>query len=125
MRSGDTDMCAMWKDRFSTGLSAYLIMMAVIAPGTTANAQSPPERQVTFTKDVAPILQRSCQICHRPGSIAPMSLLKYEEGRPWVKAIKENTRPFSIKTALTLLHDNDLFEYVCVENEKDRVHLGK
>ena len=118
-------MCAMWKERFSTELSAYLIMMALIAPGTTANAQSPPERQVTFTKDVAPILQRSCQICHRPGSIAPMSLLKYEEGRPWVKAIKENTRPFSIKTALTLLPESDLLEYVCAENEKDRAHLGK
>src|SRR5438128_4450712 len=102
MRSGDTDMCAMWKDRFSTGLSAYLIMMDIIAPGTTANAQSAPERQVTFTKDVAPILQRSCQICHRPGSIAPMSLLTYEECRLWAKAIKQNTRPFSIKTALTL-----------------------
>ena len=83
-------MCAMWKDRFSAGLSVYLIMMALIALGTTANAQSAPERQVTFTKDVAPILQRSCQTCHRPGSIAPMSLLTYEEARPWAKAIKEN-----------------------------------
>ena len=55
--------------------SVYLIMMALTALGTTANAQSAPERQVTFTKDVAPILQRSCQTCHRPGSIAPMSLL--------------------------------------------------
>src|SRR5437879_8270225 len=50
-----------------------LIVMALISLGTTANAQSAPERQVTFTKDVAPILQRSCQTCHRPGSIAPMS----------------------------------------------------
>jgi len=38
---------------------------------------------------------------------------------------KYYTRPFSIKTALTLLPDSDLFEYVCAENEKDRVHLGK
>src|SRR5216117_191824 len=90
MLSGDTDMCAKWKDRFSAGVSVYLIMMALIALGTTANAQSAPERQVTFTKDVAPILQRSCQTCHRPGSIAPMSLLTYEEARPWAKAIKEN-----------------------------------
>ncbi len=35
------------------------------------------------------------------------------------------TRPFSVKTVLTLLPDTDLFEYVCAENEKDRVHLGK
>src|SRR5436309_6102429 len=44
---------------------------------------------VTFTKDVAPILQRNCQVCHRPGAIAPMSLLTYEDARPWARAIKE------------------------------------
>ena len=46
---------------------------------------------VTFTKDIAPILQRSCQSCHRPGSVAPMSLLTYEEARPWAKAMKSRT----------------------------------
>ena len=44
---------------------------------------------MTFTKDVAPILQRSCQNCHRPGAIAPMSLLTYEEARPWARSIKQ------------------------------------
>ena len=43
----------------------------------------------TFTKDIAPILQRSCQNCHRDGSIAPMSLLNYKESRPWARSIKE------------------------------------
>ena len=47
-------------------------------------AQSP-----TFTKDVAPILQSRCQVCHRPGEAAPFSLLTYEQSRPWAKAIKE------------------------------------
>ena len=47
------------------------------------------EKPVTFTKDVAPILQARCQECHRPGSMAPMSLLTYQETRPWAKAIKE------------------------------------
>src|SRR5262252_7052096 len=42
----------------------------------------------TFTKDVLPILQKNCQSCHRPGQIAPMSLLTYSEARPWAKAIK-------------------------------------
>ena len=42
----------------------------------------------TFTKDVAPILFRHCAGCHRPGEIAPMSLLTYEEARPWAKAIR-------------------------------------
>src|SRR5579862_731491 len=43
---------------------------------------------VTFSKDVLPILQRNCQTCHRPGQVAPMSLLTYQEARPWAKAIK-------------------------------------
>lgn len=44
---------------------------------------------VTFTKDVLPILQNRCQACHRPGEIAPMSLLTYKDARPWAKAIRE------------------------------------
>src|SRR5450432_4689267 len=42
----------------------------------------------TFNKDVLPILQNNCQECHRAGEIAPMSLLSYNEARPWAKAIK-------------------------------------
>src|SRR5437899_1516826 len=41
-----------------------------------------------FTKDVAPILQSKCQACHQPNSIAPMSLISYEETRPWARSIK-------------------------------------
>jgi hypothetical protein len=55
---------------------------------TAASAQA---NAVTFAKDIAPILQRSCQQCHRPGSVAPMSLLTYEEARPWARAIKYRT----------------------------------
>src|SRR2546422_2413562 len=47
------------------------------------------ESQPTFAKDIAPILQRSCQTCHRPGAIAPMSLLTYQEVRPWARAIRQ------------------------------------
>src|SRR5437763_14258067 len=43
----------------------------------------------TFNKDVAPILYQSCIGCHRPGDIAPMSLLDYKSARPWAKAIRE------------------------------------
>src|SRR5450432_1613732 len=45
--------------------------------------------QTTFTRDVAPILQARCQVCHRPGEAAPFSLLTYAQARPWAKAIKE------------------------------------
>jgi hypothetical protein len=44
---------------------------------------------VTFSKDVLPVLQKSCQGCHRPGEAAPFSLLTYEEARPWAKGMKE------------------------------------
>jgi hypothetical protein len=43
----------------------------------------------TYTKDVAPILQRECQTCHRPGEAGPFSMLTYEETRPWATAMKE------------------------------------
>jgi hypothetical protein len=54
----------------------------------SAGAQAP-DKTVTFAKDVAPILQAKCQDCHRPGSMAPMSLITFEETRPWARAIKE------------------------------------
>jgi len=45
--------------------------------------------QPTFYRDVLPILQAHCQQCHRPGEIAPMTLLTYDQTRPWAKAIRE------------------------------------
>ena len=65
-----------------------LSALAAIAAPSIAAAQD--AAAPTFTRDVAPILQRSCQACHRTGSIAPMSLLTYEETRPWARAIREN-----------------------------------
>ena len=43
---------------------------------------------VTFNRDVLPILQKNCQVCHRPGEIGPASFLTYESTRPWAKSIK-------------------------------------
>src|SRR5436190_12195959 len=63
--------------------------VVVVARCAVPSAQGPPPSGVTFTKDVAPIFQKSCQNCHRPGSIAPMSLLTYEDARPWARSIKE------------------------------------
>src|SRR5215472_3136338 len=48
-----------------------------------------PLRAQTFTKDVAPIFQKSCVSCHREGTTAPMSLMTYKDARPWARAIKE------------------------------------
>ena len=44
---------------------------------------------VTFAKDVAPVLEKNCQGCHRPGEAAPFPLLTYEQARPWAKAMKD------------------------------------
>src|SRR5437879_13271323 len=62
-------------------------LMAVAAFAVMSTAAEAQE-QVIFTKDVAPILAEHCQVCHRPGTVAPMSLLTYEDVRPRAKAIK-------------------------------------
>jgi len=56
-----------------------------VAAQTTPSAPASPP---TFSKDVLPILQKNCQSCHRPGQIAPMSLLTYDEARPWARSIR-------------------------------------
>ncbi|HEY2379749.1 MAG TPA: cytochrome c [Terriglobia bacterium] len=69
----------------------FLLLAAMTALGTETSSTSVPPDQaplVTFNKDVLPILQNNCQTCHRPGGIAPMSLLTYPNARPWAKAIK-------------------------------------
>src|ERR1700733_4503237 len=64
--------------------AGLMIAFGVAATGVaTANAATP-----TFNKDVLPILQKHCQDCHRPGEMAPMSLLSYTDARPWAKALK-------------------------------------
>src|SRR5205809_6251194 len=75
-------------------LSASIAMAIVIAIPTVAGQSASSnalatQDQVTFAKDVAPILQNRCQVCHRPGTFAPMSLVTYEETRPWAKSIKQ------------------------------------
>jgi len=76
--------------RSSARWSAVVFMAAaagVLASALPSHAQSGP-RPVTFTKDIAPIFQEKCESCHRPGSIAPMSLRTYEEARPWARSIR-------------------------------------
>jgi hypothetical protein len=46
-------------------------------------------KSVTFSKDVAPIFYKNCVDCHRPGELAPMSLLSYKDARPWARSIRE------------------------------------
>ena len=62
------------------------LAMAGEPASTVAGAANKP---VTFTKDIVPIFQEKCQDCHRKDSMAPMSLVTYEETRPWARSIKE------------------------------------
>ena len=65
----------------------WLAAAALMVPSIALAADTP--KQVTFTKDVAPIFQEKCELCHRPDNMAPMSLRTYEEVRPWVRSIAQ------------------------------------
>ncbi len=85
--------------RFARGwwISVSVAVMALASAGVLAGPVSPtgaaaapaPAPAPTFSKDVAPLLFNRCAECHRPGSMAPMSLLTYQDVRPWAKAIKQ------------------------------------
>jgi hypothetical protein len=75
-------------------IGGALLVPAVVGLAATAALRAEPASvaaEVTFSKDIAPILQRSCQNCHRPDGVAPMSLVTYQEVRPWARAIKQRT----------------------------------
>jgi len=78
----ESDPEVVFMTRFSLGLLAG--MAAVAAPWVT----DPAPAQVTFYKDVLPILQNKCQGCHRPGQLAPISFTTYRETRPWAEAMR-------------------------------------
>ena len=78
------------------GLGAALAVALLLAGAGGALAQSggagapgAADTEPTFSRDVAPILQRSCQQCHQPTGIGPMSLLTYREARPWARSIRD------------------------------------
>jgi hypothetical protein len=73
------------KWRFPQGLLAASALFAMAVPAVAADAP----KQPTFTKDVAPIFQAKCQSCHQPNSIAPMSLITYQDARPWARSIRD------------------------------------
>src|SRR5204863_7499081 len=74
--------------------TSFLTLASVVAMSTHGQAADPAASTtaastVTFTKDVSRILQNKCQQCHQPNSIAPMSLITYEDARPWARSIKQ------------------------------------
>ena len=75
------------------GLFSIFVWLAVVfVRGADIGAQyaaKPAAGVPTFTKDVAPILYKNCTQCHRAGELAPMSLMTYDEVRPWAKSIRD------------------------------------
>ncbi len=73
-------------------LTAAMLLPVAIAgqnsPNGGGNGANAAVHDVTFSRDVAPIVYANCVYCHRPGEVAPMSLLTYQNARPWARAIK-------------------------------------
>ena len=82
----------------TTGLTSrrYLLWTFVVLSGLlpcvrSSAAPAGPAPSPTFYKDVLPILQQHCQSCHRPGQIAPMPLVTYQQTQPWAGSISDET----------------------------------
>ena len=80
-----------WRWTLGLGLAAALAAGLGAPSALKAQQAGSADTQVTYARDIAPILQRSCQNCHRPGRVAPMSLISYEDVRPWARAIRQRT----------------------------------
>src|SRR5207247_896384 len=85
----------------AVGLFASAALAAGLFTSAAVRAQPPlSSADVTFSRDIAPILQRSCQECHHADGAAPMSLMTYEEARPWARSIKARTALRSLRGAM-------------------------
>ena len=74
----------------ATGFAVFVSVFSIVSAAPQRTAPPPAQAAApTFAADVAPILYKHCVECHRPGEIAPMSLLTYDDVRPWAKAIRD------------------------------------
>src|SRR5262245_11152313 len=89
------------------------VLAAAAAPVVAADVASGSVAVPTVARDGAPIFQQKCQACHRPDSIAPMSLVTYEDVRPWARSIRTRVAarqmpPWHIDKTVGIQHfDND------------------
>src|SRR5262245_3178104 len=70
-------------------IATLFALLGVFVDSTTDAINKEPAKNATFSKDVAPIFFKSCAECHRPGEIAPFSVMSFKEVRPWAKSIRE------------------------------------
>jgi hypothetical protein len=82
----------LFRVRSAARVGCLLVVLAgLLAPGTQGAQTGPASGDITFSKDIAPILQQKCQQCHHPNGAGPMSLVTYGEVRPWARAINLRT----------------------------------
>ncbi|MEE2965882.1 MAG: hypothetical protein VX427_17305, partial [Acidobacteriota bacterium] len=99
-----------------------LVSLVLLTGAPPPAAGQSPDSDVTFTRDVAPILQRSCQHCHRPDSVAPMSLLSYEDARPWARSIKQRT---GLRSQMGVMPPWFIEKDVGIQDYKDDISLSE
>src|SRR3989442_7938310 len=102
-------------------LRRFLAAAILVLVAAALRAQGQAKGPVTFTKDIAPILQRSCQQCHRPDSVAPMSLITYEEERPYARAMKQRT---ALRSKPGAMPPSYIEKNVGIQQFKDDVSLS-
>ena len=71
----NTGLCAL-------AVGAFVALSSGLIAGEPSTSSGSAAKQVTFAKDIAPIFQEKCEVCHRKDSMAPMSLVTYQETRP-------------------------------------------
>jgi len=71
------------------GLSSAVAVSLALSASAQDVRVPPTQNAPTFSKDVAPIFYTKCITCHRPGEVAPMSLMTYKDARPWARAIRD------------------------------------
>ncbi len=99
-----------------------LAVAFTLAATPTSQAAGQAISKVTFAKDIAPILQRSCQGCHRPNSVAPMSLITYEDVRPWARSIKLRT---GVRNRMGVMPPWFIEKNVGIQQYKDDISLSE
>lgn len=101
---------------------AVLFAAALYAAAQHAgSARGPAAAGVTFSKDVAPILNRNCVVCHRPGNIAPMPLRTYREAEPWAARIRERV----VRRQMPPWHADPQFGEFSNERRLSEEEIGK
>lgn len=98
---------------------ALVLLTSILAPAVTAQQS---EAEVTYSEHIAPILYENCARCHRPGGVAPMSLMSYEEARPWAPVIKYKT---GIRDRMGAMPPYYLERDIGIQNMKDDERLSE